>query len=352
MKPSFVVSVLCAIALGCSQLDMQLASDDDFSSTSLPRRTTDPNLRAERLARLLSEYEAEHSSAPEDYAIGAGDVLAVDVFALEKPDETASLQRVVSHGGQITLPWIGEVKVVGLSQWQVEQRIVAAYEDGYLKSPQVMVSVAEHRSAAVVLTGAVKHPGVVPLTANSSTVLEVLALVGGLAEDAGDELVLIRGRRSAEQAGLPAGTQQPAKVESIDLKQLLDEGNLTLNVPVYGGDILTVPLQTEEYIYVLGYVRHPGVYQIKGGMKVDALRAVALGGGLLPSARAEKSYLIRETRYGQKTVRLDLTQVGNREPPLYLEPGDTIVVGSSNVARLAEVIRPSMGLSASASMVP
>jgi protein involved in polysaccharide export with SLBB domain len=82
-------------------------------------------------------------------------------------------------------------------------------------------------------------------------------------------------------------------------------------------------------------------------MRVDALRAVALAGGLVPSARAENSVLVRETAQGQQVVAVDLTKMARGvRPPLYMQPGDTLVVGSSTIAKMTEFIRPSVGVGA------
>jgi protein involved in polysaccharide export with SLBB domain len=148
-----------------------------------------------------------------------------------------------------------------------------------------------------------------------------------------------------ELEGSQAGPESvPRKAVVIDLRQLVDEGNLELNAEVVGGDIITVPARAQEYVFVLGYVQKPGAYEIRDTMKVDALRAVALAGGLAPSARAENSVLIRETAEGQDVVPLDLTKMARGvRPPLYIEPGDTLVVGSSFFGRLSEFVRPSIG---------
>ncbi len=326
--------------------------------------------RMERLAQALAAWQAEAPLEAPDYLIGPGDELEVGIFALEAPDTTSTVIRTVSQDGYITLPWVGSIGASGLSARQLEERSRAAYAGGYIRDPQVTVTVTEYRSAAVVVTGAVQRPGVYYLTTSRSTVLAILAQAGGLAEEAGDELLIVRSADSRRLPGnpgdnaggtvvelAPAGTAEsqrrtdprPAdamepKSVTIDLKVLLDQGDLSLNLPVVGGDVITVPPRAEQYVYVLGYVQRPGCYQIRDGMRVDAVRAVALAGGLSPSARAENSLLLRETAEGQKVVRVDLTKiVRGVRPPLYMEPGDTLVVGSSTIAKMTEFIRPSVG---------
>ena len=92
-----------------------------------------------------------------------------------------------------------------------------------------------------------------------------------------------------------------------------------------------------------------------GGKPVEALQAVAMAGGLTGAARAENSFLIRETARGQKIVPVDLTKIARgQRPSLQMVKGDTLVVGSGLWARLAEFIKPSVsaGMSYSPSPVP
>lgn len=370
-----VLPLLCALILGCSH--------QEFSRPALRKPTTiigdlldsgkpyvEPGksraqLRMERLALALAAWQAEPRYEGLDYLIGPGDVLEVGIFALESPDKTTILARTVSQDGFLTLPWVGSLPAVGLTVRGLEATIKEAYAGRYIRDPQVTVTVTEHRSSAVVVTGAVSKPGVYYLRANRSTVLAMLAQAGGLAKEAGDELLIIRSGTSRRLRANP-GSKVPGnvvelvpdpvpgrrntspdsqrKAVAIDLKQLVDQGNLLLNLQVASGDIVTVPPRSEQYVYVLGYVQRPGAYELKDGVRVNALRAVALAGGLSASARAENSLLLRETAEGQKVVRVDLTKIARGvRPPLYMEPGDTLVVGSSTFAKMTEFIRPSVG---------
>ncbi len=362
---SLVVMVILALtAAGCSYMDFGLASDKpEWGQAGAAKEGGPARLRARRLAEALSAWEEEGGLQTEDYQIGPADVLEVSVFALEAPGETSVLRRTVSQGGNVTLPWIGPFRVIGLTASECEDRIRTAYDGRYLKEPQVTVSVEQYRSAPVVVTGTVNKPGVFYLESGSSTVLEMLALAGGLAKNAGDELLIIRGSADASarlQApeGAPVAADSPGGAKesvAVDLKELVDRGNLLLNLPVRAGDIITVPPRAPQFVYLLGYVRRPGAYELTEGSRVDALRAVALGGGLAAMARAEKSFLIRETPEGQETVPVDLAKVARSElPMLYLEPGDTLVVGTTISGRVREFVAPNMGasISATASVAP
>ncbi|MCK4282826.1 MAG: polysaccharide biosynthesis/export family protein [Candidatus Brocadiae bacterium] len=344
---------LAFFVMGCTHLDFDMDSDEPEWGEQHQRRTASlARLRTVRLAEALSAWQAEHAFEAVDYRLGPGDVLEIDIFALERPGATASLPRTVAQDGSITLPWVGTIPVAGLTVSQSEDRIEAAYWGTFLREPQVAVNVTDYRSAPVVVTGAVNKPGVFYLERSTGTVLEMLARAGGLSKSAGDELLIVRAKDGA-RAGTP--THGGDESIGIDLEQLVEQGNLLLNLPVRGGDIITVPPCDTQYVYLLGYVRRPGAYEMEPGRRLDAVRAVALGGGLAGIARARESFLIRQSASGQKAIPVDLVKLARCElPPLYLEPGDMLVVGTTAMGRVFEVLAPSMGasISASASVAP
>ena len=357
------VSLLVTVLLGCSQLDFKVRGKPlDIESNNRRMADSRAGSREERLTRALAIWQEQRKERAPDYLLGPGDLLEVSIFALESPRTMSKFMRTVGQEGNITLPWSDPIAARGLTAEQLEERIKSAYAGRYIKDPQVTARVVEYRGTAVVVTGAVNRPGVYYLTENRSTVLEMLAQAGGLSTSAGDEVVLARGagasvatRSGPNGSGGAAAPGFGTELVRIDLRELLDRGKLVLNIEVGDGDVLTVPVRDREYVYVLGYVRQPGAHRIEEGMRVDVLRALALGGGLTSTGRAKNSYLVRETPTGQEVRRVNLVRAGRGiDSPVYMEPGDILIVGSSMWAKLSEVFRPSMGanVSASAAVVP
>jgi len=352
------------LLLGCSHQDLSRPIYynplGDFLDEGKPFVTEDKAVelsRAEKFARALARWRAESPLSKEtEYEIGPGDILKVSIYALESPDRKSDLYPAVSQKGKISLPLVGEVRCAGLTPLQVQNKLVEAYGKGFIKEPQISVSVQEYRSRSVVVTGAVQSPGIYELSTNTSSVLALLSKAGGLAEDAGDRLIIVR--PSAKEEGgseAKAGDSEgpPTSTISVDLKELIDKGNLSLNVEVRNGDIISVPRAEERYVSILGYVRQPGTFKVKGSSGLDVLHAVAMAGGLTPSARAEKCLLIRRTPGGRKIVRVDLTKiVRGVKPPLLLEADDTLIVGSDVAARFMEVFHGSISAGASLSPAP
>ena len=70
------------------------------------------------------------------------DVLEIVVF---QEKDLSGLFRV-SADGDIAFPLVGNVRVAGLPPSQTQQKLEALLREGYLKRPQVFVSVKEYRS--------------------------------------------------------------------------------------------------------------------------------------------------------------------------------------------------------------
>ncbi len=80
---------------------------------------------------------------------------------------------------------------------------------------------------------------------------------------------------------------------SIRLKDLLDSGDPTFNIPVYGGDIVSVP--RSGIVYVAGAIQNPGGYILQSrGEQVTALKVVALAHGFTGTARPNDAVIVRK----------------------------------------------------------
>ena len=369
--------LVLALAAGCSRLDFggpgmspgkKKKSRKDGAA---PAQVASSEARSDRLAEVLSEWNREGGSPKGEYRFGANDVVEVSVYALEDPQQTTRLTCTIDADGYISLPWVSNVLASAATVRELEDRVKAAYADRYIRNPQVTVQVKEYRSAAVLMTGAVRSPGIYYLTTGNSTLLDMLAKAGGLNPDAADEVLVIRrpppaagavqesvtnlaGQASAEELP-PELLARGGPIASVSLSDLIDRGDLRQNVEVAPGDIVTVRSRAQRFIYVLGYVGSPGAFDMRTSDRLDALRAVALAGGLSPLARAENSFIIREAEDGQTVIPVDLIKIarGNIDP-VYMEAGDTLVVGSGFFARISEFVRPtgSFGVNAVASPLP
>jgi polysaccharide export outer membrane protein len=236
---------------------------------------------------------------PEDYRLGAGDLLKIVVF----DHEELSVDVRVSQTGNITFPLVGQLPVTGLSARDAELLLARRLiEGGFVKQPQVSVLVSEYQSQKVAVMGQVTKPGQYPLD-SFKKVLDVLAMAGGvLNESAADEASLVRadGSRAA-----------------IDLPKLFD-GDPAMNLPVQDGDTLYVKRAPQFYIY--GQVQHPGQYRLARNTSIS--QAISIGGGLTP----------RGTQRGAIIKRVDAKGVEQRisvSDKELLQPDDVLMIKAS-----------------------
>lgn len=110
-----------------------------------------------------------------DYRIGAQDLLEISVFGIDDLSRTVR----VNSNGQVSLPLIGGVMAGGKTIPELEKTIGDKLKNGYLQDPQVTVFVKEFTSQRVTLEGALKKPGIYPLTGKTS-LLQAIAMAEGL----------------------------------------------------------------------------------------------------------------------------------------------------------------------------
>jgi polysaccharide export outer membrane protein len=131
------------------------------------------------------------NGAGTDYRISQQDILQISVFQVN--DLNSAVQ--VSQDGNITLPLVGKVQVVGRTTDEAEQIIAGKLRQKYLQSPQVSVSVKGY-GKRITVSGAVGGPRVLADDGNT-TLSQAIANAGGVAEIGNAERVHVA--RSKDQ---------------------------------------------------------------------------------------------------------------------------------------------------------
>ncbi|MBB3119601.1 polysaccharide export protein EpsE [Pseudoduganella violacea] len=197
-----------------------------------------------------------------DSPLGPGDVLKISVYG--SPD--LGLETKVTESGQITFPLLGQVDVGGLSVAAAEKKIGGLLEGGgYIRKAQVNILVTALQSAQISVLGQVNRPGRYPLDGKRS-IMEMLALAGGLGAEGGDSVTLIRKRNGATTK------------ESVDIVEMVRNGDLNRDLELGANDVIYVERAPRFYIY--GEVQRPGAFRLERAMTV--LQALSVGGGLTP----------------------------------------------------------------------
>lgn len=161
-----------------------------------------------------------------EYIIGPSDVLSISILNQEAMDRTVT----VRPDGMISFPLIDEVNAAGLSPAQLEELMTAALSEYIELVPgELSVTVDEVHSYTVSVLGEVRNPGRFEFK-NSATVLDALALAGGLTEFASaDEIMILR--------------NQPDGIRRIrfDYDELMKRPDSAVELGVYPGDTVLVP---------------------------------------------------------------------------------------------------------------
>jgi polysaccharide export outer membrane protein len=208
----------------------------------------------------IGNHISECFAQPQEYLLGAGDILSVTVF--KNPDLTSTVR--VSEAGSIGFPLIGAVHVEGLTLQGAEKKIAQMLKDGgFVLDPQVNILVTQSVANEVAALGQVNKPGRYPIEAAGGHLSGLLAAAGGIAPT-GADIVTITGLRN--------GKPFHRDIDTIKMSQSGTDEDIALA----GGDTVFVNRAPQFYIY--GQVEHPGEYRLERGMTV--MQAISAGGGL------------------------------------------------------------------------
>jgi len=279
----------------------------------------------------------DQSLAGSDYRIGPNDVLSVTVLQAKELDVSTR----VSAQGNISLPLIGVVRAAGLTPQQLEVEIERLLSEKYIHEPDVTVQLTELQSQPLSVVGAVRLPGTFQVR-GPRTLLEALSLAGGLAEDAGDVVMVLRSDRDGAADGFPRvapdvtdAREIAPGVLQVQLKPLLESHDPRLNIMVRPGDVVNV--QSAAIVYIVGAVKRSGAFAMRGNDRLTVLRALALGEGTLPMAARGESLVVRTNERGERVeipVNLDDILKG-KSPDIELEAQDVFFVPTSGAKSAA-----------------
>ena len=275
------------------------------------------------------------SAEAQEYEVGPGDVL--NVIVLNQPGLTGEF--TVDPEGFMAYPFVGRVKAAGLSALEIERKLGTLLSDGYLKRPQISVSVKQFRSQRVFVTGEAQRPG--PYGLRPDRMLSsLLQDVGDLTPQAGHEIVIIR------PPGFPPASPEPALGDSAEGAAPEPSPSPSPTPPirppypgeVQGSEIIRVKLREVRsgfpdkdlrlqigdtiyfpkaaQVYLTGHVVRPGALRFEEDMTV--FQALALAGSVTERGSMKRVRVIRMVDGRRKELSLKLTDV--------LQPEDTIHV--------------------------
>ncbi len=230
------------------------------------------------------------SAAPE--SLGPGDTVRVTVF--QHPDFTTEAR--LNERGAINFPVVGEVELTGTTATQAGSRIADKLKrEKVIIDPQVTVTVMQNRSRQISVLGQVAKPGKYPLDEARPTLIDALALAGGVLPT-GAETVTIVSSNQGERRSVAL----PAAVE------------------IQAGD--TIYVDRAPQFFISGEVQKSGAYRLEPNMLV--MHAISLGGGLTPKGTTRGMQIQRRLEDG----RVEKINVKIGDP---IRPNDVIYVQES-----------------------
>ena len=199
----------------------------------------------------------------------------------------------VGADGEISLPYLGSVKIAGLTPAEAGRFLASALEKGgFLVDPEISMQVVDSPTRAITVLGEVAKPSPIPAFGNIR-LLDALSACGGLTPFA-SHTVTIRRQGAPEAITVELGTD-PRMAAAAD-------------VPLLPGD--TVIVSKVGSAYVLGYVKNPEAIPLASNTPITVLRALSMAGGVNYGAGLSKARIIRTTADNQQVeIRLDLKKI-------------------------------------------
>jgi polysaccharide export outer membrane protein len=251
-------------ASGCTILpgmNLNPESDADRRQTALPY-TLLPITPS--VIKELEDRQAERARLPLEgslrpveevrnrgynYRVGPGDVLNVVVW--EHPEltnpgnelrDTQSAGRLVGPDGEMFYPYVGNFQAAGMTLAEVRDYIAENLQR-VIRRPQVDVRVLEYRSQRVFVTGEVMEPGVSFIDDTPRGILDLLNEHGGLSEAASRRIAVL---------------SRDDETHLINLHALHARGDTRYNIAMEAGDVLHIPDNSADKVFVLGEVEEQG----------------------------------------------------------------------------------------------
>ena len=211
-------------------------------------------------------------ATPQNYRIGPGDAVIIDVYGASQKSE----QLTVSPDGDITIEGFGPVQVSGLTVAQANARLRSTLGSRY-SSSRVRLTVGQTRTIMVNVMGEVKAPGTYTLSAFAS-VFHALYMAGGI-----NDLGTLRNIKVYRNNKL---------VTTVDIYDYILNGKLTGNIRLADNDVIVVGAY-DCLVNITGKVKRPMYYEMKKNESVGTL--IKYAGGFTGDAYKKSVRLIRKT---------------------------------------------------------
>ena len=222
--------------------------------------------------RALTFEPAMNIATPQNYLVGPGDQIIVDVYGASQ----RTVSETVSPDGTITIPGYGPIQLAGLSVSAAKEKLRSTLGSRYASS-RINMTVGQTRSILINVMGEVKVPGTYTLSA-FATVFHALYMAGGI-NDLGT-LRNIKVFRGGHQ------------ISTVDIYDYILNGRMTGNVRLQDNDVIIVG-PYDALVEIEGNVKRPMFYEMRKNESVSTLLKYA--GGFSGNAYKKSVRLLRKT---------------------------------------------------------
>jgi len=261
-------------------------------------------------------------AVPENYIVGAGDTLNVQIFGKENFD----YELAVSRQGEIVIPQLGPFSVSGMSFLEVKTFLANEIKNKVL-GVDAVITLSDLRSIRVFVLGDAFKPGQYVLSSLSS-ITHAIFSAGGI-----NDIGSLRNIQLKRDGKL---------ITTLDLYDLLIHGDSSNDVLLKSGDVVFIA-PVGDRITVDGEVTRPAIYELANGETFES--AIKLAGGLLPSAYPSSTVVERFNHKNLRTVQnIDLTQPDTLKVQVrggdYIKVSKTSAIYEDSVTIIGAVTRP------------
>ncbi len=247
----------------------------------------------------------DDASVPDNYRLGAGDHLVVQLFGSE--NDQYALQ--VDRSGNVSFPKLGPIMLAGLTFEDARALVEARVKDQILGA-RVTVSMGRLRAINLFIAGEVVVPGAYSVSA-LTTVTQALFQAGGIS-DIGS-LRHIQVKRGGEQ------------VAKFDVYDLLLKGDVRGDVRLQSGDVVFVP-PVKNIVTVQGAVNRPMIYEFVQGESVAD--AVNMAGGLNEDGYGASISVVSKA-VGDNLPTVANVNINDKRTSAKLSNGDLVTVSET-----------------------